>query len=62
MREIQKVRFDHIIDYVTFGHICKEIRIDELEDYSFIFEKISKNFKRNYQPEEFLTLDTPIFY
>ncbi|CAD8086635.1 unnamed protein product [Paramecium sonneborni] len=62
MREIKRVRFDHILDYVTFGHICKEIRIDELEDYSFIFEKISKNFKNHYQPEEFLTLDTPIFY
>ena len=48
MREIKRVRFDHIIDYVTFGHICKEIRIDELEDYSFIFEKISKNFKNLY--------------
>ncbi|CAD8166908.1 unnamed protein product [Paramecium octaurelia] len=62
MREIKRVRFDHILDYVTFGHICKEIRIDELEDYSFIFEKISKNFKTHYQPEEFLTLDSPIFY
>ncbi|CAD8070901.1 unnamed protein product [Paramecium primaurelia] len=62
MREIKRVRFDHILDYVTFGHICKEIRIDELEDYSFIFDKISKNFKSNYQPEEFLTLDSPIFY
>lgn len=33
-----------------------------MEDYSIIFEKVCKNFKDNYNPEEFLTLDKPIFF